>query len=386
MYKPSLFAVLAIVSSGLAAQPVQSNTGFQNSQLQDSHISVPWSEFSELYKDHLESDWNDRHEVKPVFSIESADWEMSLANGSALATLTLRGSLVAGEDATVPLGLAHAAITNATSSAGSTLVRDDFGYALHVQNTGEFALSLTLASPLEHVSNSKILRLAVPAAIRNSLQLDMPEHYRLVSFAGYQETAGRWHFATRDQLELRIQAQTPDMASDDSDAPLPVLGAAIFDVQITESGRRLTRLVAELPKDFGNQLIVSQPDNGTFWALKLNGQSRSVNQDDDNWLIALSPEQSNRIELSWLEEGPELGLDGRVDISLPNTGLNAQVLRLNIQLPDRVHLVGLEGRVEVATKHRNGWFNFQQPFYQGSQEEIAIHYREPLEQSHQQQN
>lgn len=367
-----LFAGLSASFASLASGPLQPSP-----LIHDSHISVPWSEFSDLYRAHLENDWAEKNQTKPVFSIEAADWEMSLADGAAIATLNLSGALVAGEDATVPLGLNHAAITEATTSAGSTLVRDDFGYALHVQQSGGFTLSLSLASPLEHVSNSKILRLSIPAAIRNSLQLSMPAHYELISFAGYQETAGRWHFATRDQLELKIQTRNPDQKPSEREATQPVLASAIFDVQITESGRRLTRLVAELPKDFGNNLIVSQPANGTFWALKLNGQSRVVNQQNEQWHIALSPEQSNRVELSWLEEGEELGIDGRVDIALPQTGLNAQVMRLNIQLPDRVQLVGLEGRVEVAADHRAGWFNFQQPFYQGNGEKIAIHYREP---------
>jgi hypothetical protein len=102
-------------------------------------------------------------------------------------------------------------------------------------------------------------------------------------------------------------------------------------------------------------------------------------------------EGASVIELAYLQKGEKLGLEGRLNVMVPATGLAARKLNVAIALAERVELIAMEGGLEPT--QGSGWptvqgfagkpYFFTRPFYRGDQLDAAIYYQEPLDTSEQ---
>jgi hypothetical protein len=174
--------------------------------------------------------------------------------------------------------------------------------------------------------------------------------------------------------------------------PPIVLDAQYFFASFEENGNVLSVLVADIPAEVGPRLQLKAIPNAEIWSLKVNERKRKVYTNDENtWIIPLADGQTSRVELALLQKGTKLGLHGRLETSLPYTGLPSRTLCVGIALPERVQLLSMEGPVSPAPG--DTWrkpvefigkpYFFSRSFYKGEGMKLALSYKEPVEKTQQ---
>ncbi len=171
-----------------------------------------------------------------------------------------------------------------------------------------------------------------------------------------------------------------------ADTPL-VLGAVHLFVAVEENGGRLTVLRLSLPPEAGPRFSVRPLPGAEIWSLKVNNRDRKVYAGaSGDWIIPLDEGRASLVELALLERGERLGLRGRLEFRVPETGIPARILNVGLSLPERIELTSLEGPLSpapgkdwdppptfVGTPH-----HFSRAFYRGEGMKVAVGYREPM--------
>jgi hypothetical protein len=91
------------------------------------------------------------------------------------------------------------------------------------------------------------------------------------------------------------------------------------------------------------------------------------------------------VVLAYLTRSDKLGLEGRLDFDIPQTGLTAREVNLMVGLPPRMQMLAMDSDLQPASGR--GWprfrsFNgrphfFSRPFYRGHAFSSSIIYQEP---------
>ncbi len=196
--------------------------------------------------------------------------------------------------------------------------------------------------------------------------------------------------------------------------PERVLDSLRYTAQFDESGSLMSTLTVDVPEGFGERLHIKALEGGEIWSLTVNDRpGRLLEGHDGEWVVPVDANRSSRVRLAFLVRGERLGLYGRLNTTVPETGLSAQVLQVEIVLPSRVELVSLDGGVVpdnelvpdgafvsgdgvvpgaasgdglaidapaadalVSAQRR---YAFKRAFYKGQALDLAIYYKEPTD-------
>jgi len=170
---------------------------------------------------------------------------------------------------------------------------------------------------------------------------------------------------------------TPDM----------VLDSQSFFSSFEENGNVLSVLIVDVPPEMGARMKLAAVPGAEVWSLTVNGASKEVYAGErDTWLIPLERGQRSHVELAFLTQGPKLGLQGRLDVVMPESGLPSREVRVGVALPERVQLLSAEGPVsaasgkawEVPSEFVGKPHFFSRSFYKGEGMTLAIAYKEPV--------
>lgn len=194
------------------------------------------------------------------------------------------------------------------------------------------------------------------------------------------ERASFLHAEPGSPIALRVKRFTP------APAPPVVLDAQYFFVSFEENGNALSKLILNAPPEAGPRLIVKPPPGAEVWSLKVNGKSRKVYEDADaGWIVPLDSGANSLIELTMLTRGERLGLHGRLETILPETGLAACRLCVTLALPERIELRSVEGAVSPSNDEwetpgdiAGRLYFFSRDFHKGESVSLAASYREPV--------
>ena len=171
--------------------------------------------------------------------------------------------------------------------------------------------------------------------------------------------------------------------------PPIVLESLSFFTSFEENGNSLSTLVMDVPPEAGPRLKLPAIENATIWSLAVNGEKKKVYADGDGaWIIQLAENKTSRLELALLRRGEPLGLRGRLEAILPETGLPSRVVRVGIALPERVQILSLEGPVspspgeswEIPDEFIGKPHYFSRSFHKGEEMKLAVSYKEPVKQ------
>ena len=176
------------------------------------------------------------------------------------------------------------------------------------------------------------------------------------------------------------------------EAPQIILNELFFYTSFAENGNEISVIRMELPKQAGDRLVLNPIPNTEIWSLLVNGKkeeafTRKNTGQEPVWVIPLEENERSIVELTYIQNHKKLGLEGRLSIIVPETGLAAHKVFVSVGLTDRVELVAVEGDLTPAetaqcpiVKSFTGKpYIFQYPFYRGKALEAAIFYKEPLE-------
>lgn len=169
--------------------------------------------------------------------------------------------------------------------------------------------------------------------------------------------------------------------------PTTVLDCQYLFSSFEENGNILSVLVMDVPPEVGSRMNLKAVPDAEIWSLTVNGAKRRVYAgDQDTWIIPLDSGQVSHVELAFLRKGPKLGLQGRIEATVPETGLPSQDVRVGVALPARVELLSIEGPVSAApgedwtlpTEFVGKPHFFSRSFYKGEGMRLAISYKEPV--------
>lgn len=169
--------------------------------------------------------------------------------------------------------------------------------------------------------------------------------------------------------------------------PTTVLDSQYLYSSFDENGGSLSVLVLNMPPDAGPRLTLKPVPDSEIWSLTVNGAKKQAYADEQGaWMIPLDSGKPSRVELAFLRKAPKLGLQGKLEVSIPATGLASQDLRVGLALPQRVEVQSVEGPVNAV--RGEGWelpreivgkpHFFSQAFYKGEGMTLFVTYKEPV--------
>lgn len=173
-------------------------------------------------------------------------------------------------------------------------------------------------------------------------------------------------------------------------APATVLECQNFFASIEENGDILSVLSLDVPPEFGARMALKAVEDGRIWSISVNGARKDAYEGEPGtWIIPLDGRATSHVELAFLRSGPKLGLQGTLDVVVPETGLVSQKVHVCIAVPERVDLLSIEGPVNNATADGRDLppgvvgrpHFFSRSFYRGEGMTLSIYYKEPLKQT-----
>lgn len=170
-------------------------------------------------------------------------------------------------------------------------------------------------------------------------------------------------------------------------APEVVLDAIHFYTSFAENGAAISVLRLELPGSAENRLQLNAIPDAEIWSLYVNAERRELyTQEQGSWIVPLPENQPVVVELTYLQKQEKLGLEGRLLVAVPETGLAARHVYVGIALAQRVELMAMES--DLVPTDGLQWprvqsfvgtpYFFEYPFYRGESIKASIFYKEPL--------
>ncbi|MFK8066972.1 MAG: hypothetical protein AB8D52_01875 [Gammaproteobacteria bacterium] len=177
------------------------------------------------------------------------------------------------------------------------------------------------------------------------------------------------------------------------ESPQIVLDELFFYTSFADNGNEISVIRVELPENSSDRLLLNSIPGTEVWSLLVNGNKRDIftqenDRQDPVWVIPLAEQGSSVIELTYSQKHKKLGLEGKLPITIPETGLAAQKVFVCVGLTSRLELVAVEGELTpdeyaqcpVVQSFSSGKpYIFQYPFYRGNALQAAIFYKEPLD-------
>ncbi len=181
----------------------------------ESTVTVPWSEFNELYQERLESRIKDElapDEVKPEHVFDTASYQLNVTDSQVVGRADVEGRVLQGDPGRIQLFGDNIAITNIKQSMGGHLGANANGYYFIPQRGSKFRTSFEFSAPITDSNGNKTLTIKPPSAVSNSLELTLPSHLRLLDSPLLNRINGHWYFPPVDTLTLRFQELVRDSA------------------------------------------------------------------------------------------------------------------------------------------------------------------------------
>lgn len=176
------------------------------SQAQNT-VTVPWAEFKDLYTQQLESSLKKQLgvEAAPLYTLDEADYQITLAENGASGRIALRGQALRGQPEPIALFGNELAVTGVQEAQGAALLSDGARYKLFIQNQEPFRLAFGVALAVQEDERSRFVALRAPAAVKNALHLTVPEGLRLIEEPGLHQADGSYFVAPGAELKIRFE-------------------------------------------------------------------------------------------------------------------------------------------------------------------------------------
>ncbi len=360
----------------------------------ESTVTVPWNSFDSLYRGQIEQQFKPvEDEPEPLVSLDQIRYDLKIYGDLAIGTVSIAGNVLVGYPGPVRLFGQEIAVTEIIETRNAVLLASAGAYRLHTQEPGMFLVMFAVSIPIADFQAKPRLEFDVPVAVRNELVIETADNLKLVDTGALHEIDGRYFFSPTGALNIEFEHvnRQIDGAGEQRlvqvDTPEAVLDSVTFFVSFAEDGTVLSAMDLELPPNQNNQLLLDPITGAEVWSLRVNGKPRSLYRSpDQKWVIPLEPEVSSRVILAYLTRTDKLELEGRLDFSIPETGLTAREVNLMVGLPQRMQMLAMDSDLQPASGQ--GWptfksFNgrphyFSRPFYRGHAFSSSIIYQEPV--------
>lgn len=265
-------------------------------------------------------------------------------------------------------------------------------------DTRPFSVEFALPIP----ADTSVLDLRLPGLLENRGQqgrliIDQPDDAQIsveaagisaplplerlgASFGDAQKGASFYFTVPEERVSLSMQRFQA------VEVPPAVLENVWLYASIEESGNTLCTLAMDVPAEYGQRLNLKAVPEASIWSLTVNGIKRDLFSKEGEWVIPLDGQKASHVELAFLRTGPKLGLEGALDVIVPETGLLSQNLMLAIALPERVELLSVDGPISSSSIKAETFpagfagkpYFFSRAYYRGEAMELSVAYKEPV--------
>jgi hypothetical protein len=256
----------------------------------DPRVSLPWSEFKQLYAERLQREWSEAMaEQKPfLYTIDNAAYRLQLSAAGARGNLRLTGQLLQGQPRPLTLFSTDLTITQVNTIEGGSLLSDAQGYHLYLDQSGAFQLDCEILLPLREDPRSPFVTFTIPAAVQNSLSLELDPNWRVLDAPGRQLDDGPYFFAPQQQVLVRF-------APVDGDLGQPPLVDSFTRIELLDDGYRATVYLAPR-REPSQPLRVRFPQ--ARW-LNASVQRSWISTAGDDMVITLPPDWHQPLTLDY---------------------------------------------------------------------------------------
>lgn len=370
----------------------------------DNGITIPYDDFKHMYGETIRRQVQDQKEKEPfVYTIDSAFYKLSVKPEGAVCEADISGRVLTGKPEPFPLFKTRTIINTITQVTGGSLIcnhEESGGIDFFSSGTERFQITLSLFIPAGEDNQSGFIAMDIPGALKNTLSLDTDKRMTVTDIPGVKDQAGIYHFSPRSALKLRFtdKKQTPADTKKQSetlskryqsvDTPPLVLDSISCFTSFEENGNNLSMIVMTLPPEAGELLKIKAIPQASIWSCKVNRKKVKVYSSGEKemfWIIPLEKGKPSLLELAVLCKGSKMGLQGRLELSLPAMDLPARNVMFTVGLPQRVELMSFEGpvspdtptHVETPEEFIGTPYYFSRSFYKGEGIQLAVIYKEP---------
>jgi len=363
----------------------------------ESSVTVPWQAFDSIYKEQIQQDLKSAEtpEPEPLITLENIQYDLNIQGEQIIGTVVIAGSVLVGDPDPLPLFGENLAVTNILETSNAVLLANEGRYYLYAYDAGLFSIRFEISAPITDFQVKPRLELEVPTAVRNELKIKLDERLNILPSDVLHKVGDSYFFSPRSLLAVTFEHKDQLLAgsiSEDSllsevDTPEAVLRSVTFYSSFAEDGTVLSAMHLVLPPNDRNQLELNPIEGAEVWSLTVNDKPRSLYLSAvEKWVIPLDPKADSKIVLAYLTRNQKLGLEGRLDFEIPETGLTARSVNLMVGLPERMHMLAMDSDLQPANgrdwpvfKSFNGRPHFfSKPFYRGRAFSASIIYQEPV--------
>jgi hypothetical protein len=188
----------------------------------EESVSVPWSEFKALYGESIERRVMasvEKPEVKTaqVHSIEEAVYALKIEESHVTGEILISGRIISGDPEAIKLFGGDVVIAKTRQVTGGSLIvgQSNAGGVAFLPDgeTPEFQIEVLLLVPVQEDSTSRFAAFAIPAALKNGVQVELADRLRLVEEPGIVDPDGVYHFSATQELKVRFRDEKSVSAS-----------------------------------------------------------------------------------------------------------------------------------------------------------------------------
>jgi hypothetical protein len=363
----------------------------------EPNVTVPWHEFDDLYKKQITQSLKagDAPEPDPIITLEQVQYNLKIVDAQATGSVSIIGNVLLGEPEPLRLFGQSIAVTNVLEAQNATLLANNGYYQLYTYEPGVFSIKFTVSIPITDFQVKPKLLFDVPPAVRNELKIEFSENLKLLDSNSLHKIDGSYFFPPTRLLSIgfeHVNQVIDGLVSEDTllsevDTPNAVLDSVTFFASFAEDGAVLSAMHLVLPANEKNQLELNPIEGAEVWSLQVNDKPRALYESAAGmWVIPLDAKVESKVVLAYLTRGQKLGLEGRLDFSIPQTGLTARSVNLTVGLPERMHMLAMDSDLQPANGRDWPVFNsfsgrphyFSKPFYRGQEFSASIIYQEPV--------
>ena len=167
---------------------------------------LPWQPLETPYPEYAgeaSAPWS--RAAMPMLTVEQSRYDLRIVEQQAIGTITLAGNALAAFPQPMQLFGSEVAVLDVIVSDNALLTASDGAYAVYPQEPGVFLLMLAVSIPIYEFEAGPRLEFEVPAAVRNELVLETPEHLRLLDSEVLHKVGERYFFAPTRFLDLGFE-------------------------------------------------------------------------------------------------------------------------------------------------------------------------------------
>lgn len=358
-------------------------------------VNIPWSEFSQLYRQSIERELKEKQKPappKPDFRITSTDYQLKLAPSTILGTATIEGQTHAGQPH-IALFNSSVRITTIESSEGGYLYTKS-GQTKFRATAADFQIKLSFSVPVEQASSNN-MRVAFqgPESLITRLQFEEDARWTIKEAPGLLTQPGVFHLTHRGEVHFsykpvstRKQSKSFNPQKQLAISTTPVLQSVNAYVSFAESGGALHIIRIHAPPS-EKELLIEKASGAQIWHVKTNDRpGKLYSANDKQWAVELDSEKPTQVEIAYLLDTAPLVLQGRLSFAIPAMNFPAQKVNVTVGLPPRLELLSLQGSchpsdqvpVQLPPEFAGRPYAFTRSFHKGDILSLAIHYKEPV--------